>query len=141
MARVRWRHYREKPMTHAGLYIVTLDNEQPISVNANDPRIAERCIKVSREHCKFGKAKNLVVRERNYAKVFGAENVNFKRIVLMDEIAVAERLILEQLSAWRIRGTRGRMNEWLAGIAASEVERIALDMLAGSGLAYRLPGP
>jgi hypothetical protein len=128
-------------MTNAGLYIVTLNNEQAISVNANDLRIADRCIKVSREHCKFGKARNLLVREQNYIKVFGSENVNFRCIVLMDEIAKAERLVLEQLSAWRIRGTRGRMNEWLAGIAASEVERIALDTLARSGLAVRLPGP
>jgi hypothetical protein len=55
-------------MHDAGLYIVTLNNGLPISVNANDPRIVHKCIAVSRLNCKFGKAKNLDRRRDNYGK-------------------------------------------------------------------------
>jgi hypothetical protein len=36
----------------SGLYIVTLRNDEPISVNANDPRIADKAIKVTRANCR-----------------------------------------------------------------------------------------
>ena len=61
----------------SGIYIVTLNNEEPISVNANDPRIAHKAIKVTRTNCKFGKARNLKAREKYYFKTFGEHNVNF----------------------------------------------------------------
>ena len=38
-----------------GLYIVTLNNDQPISVNAHDPRHAQRAIRVTKEHCQCGR--------------------------------------------------------------------------------------
>lgn len=34
-------------MIQSGLYIVTLNNEQPISVNAQDPRIADKATKTT----------------------------------------------------------------------------------------------
>ena len=37
----------------SGLYIVTLRNDEPISVNANDPRIADKAIKVTRANCRL----------------------------------------------------------------------------------------
>jgi hypothetical protein len=120
-----------------GLYVVALRNDEPISVNAQDPHIAERCIKVSREHCKFGKARNLRLREKNYLKTFGRAFVDFRAIALLDEIALAERLVLARLSAWRVRGTTGRRNEWLHGITPVEVERIALSTLARSGMIFQ----
>ena len=123
-------------MSEPGLYIVTLNNAHPISVNANDPRIADRCIFVTRDNCKFGKAKSLASREQSYFKVFGAGNVNFRRIALTEDIATAERLVLKQLLPWRIRGKTGRRNEWLAGISAPEVERIALAVLAEAGITF-----
>jgi hypothetical protein len=119
-----------------GLYIVALRNEEPISANAHDPRIAERCIKVNREHCKFGKARNLHLREKNYLKSFGAEFVDFRPILLLQEIDRAERLVLAELSAWRVRGTTGRRNEWLHGITPVEVERIAISALVRSGMIF-----
>jgi len=121
----------------SGLYIVTLNNEELISVNANDPRIADKCIKVNRVNCKFGKARDLSIRKRNYDKVFGAENVNFFPLVALDEMARAERLVLALLSEWRIRGATGRKNEWLTGISAEEVQKIAISALAQSGLSFQ----
>jgi hypothetical protein len=123
-------------MDRAGLYIVALSNENPISVNAHDPRIAQRCIMVNREHCKFGKARNLRLRERNYVKCFGAAFVDFRPIALLDDIERAESLVLAQLSAWRVRGTTGRRNEWLQGITPVEVERIAISLLARSDIVF-----
>jgi hypothetical protein len=56
---------------------------------------------------------------------------------LLDRIDEVEREVLERLSAWRLRGSTGRRNEWLAGISATEVERIALAVLAQSGFEVR----
>ena len=125
-------------MSDIGLYIVTLNNEHPISVNANDPRIAHKCIHVTRLNCKFGKARSLLRRRDNYAKVFGAENVNFRAIALLQDIGAAERLVLKALGEWRIRGRTGRRNEWLAGISAAEVERIAIRSLEAAGMEFSL---
>jgi hypothetical protein len=123
----------------AGLYLVTLNNDEPISVNANDPRIADKCIRVTRANCKFGKAKRLTRRCDNYGKVFGVENVNFKVVAFTDDIGLAERLVLKALSPWCIRGPTGRKNEWLEGIAPTDVERIAFGALHAAGLVFALP--
>jgi hypothetical protein len=126
-------------MSASGIYLVTLNNEHPISVNANDSRIAEKCIKVSRVNCKLGKAKKLTARERSYFKVFGVENVNFTCIAFTEDAVLAERLILKCLAQWRMRGPTGRKNEWLAGISAVEVERIALGALTQSAIVFTRP--
>jgi len=127
-------------MAQSGLYIVTLNNIAPISVNANDPRIASKCITVTSANCKFGKAKNLVIRARNYEKVFGPENVNFFPIAALEEIASAERTVLAQLSQWRVRGSSGRKNEWLVGIRPKELERIVIAALTEAGFVFRRIG-
>lgn len=127
-------------MSDVGLYIVTLNNDEPISVNANDHRIAHKCICVSRLNCKFGKAKSLSRRRDNYFKVFGPHNVNFRPIALTQDIGLAERAVLKALGAWRVRGTTGRKNEWLVGITDSEVESIAIGALAAAGISFVLPG-
>lgn len=49
-----------------GVYILEMLNEEPISVNADRPAIAERCIKVTRANCKYGQAVNLARRQRDY---------------------------------------------------------------------------
>ena len=113
----------------SGLYIVSLKNDDPISVNANDPRIADKAIKVTKANCKFGKARNLARRKNNYEKVFGQHNVTFKPLVVMEEIDEAEKVILKMLGEYRIRGRTGRKNEWLEHISPSEVERIVIDTL------------
>jgi hypothetical protein len=126
-------------MLDVGLYIVTLNNEEPISVNAHDPRIAHRCIHVSRLNCKLGKARSLAQRRLNYIRTFGAENANFRPIAVTDDIGRAERLVLVALRAWRIRGKTGRSNEWLEGIEPAEAERVALSALDDAGIEFKLP--
>lgn len=75
----------------SGIYIVTLNNDQPISVNANDPRIADKAIKVTKKNCKIGKAKDLIDRKKNYFKVFGEHNVNFRPVVKMLKLMQRKR--------------------------------------------------
>jgi len=108
----------------SGLYIVTLKNSEPISVNANDPRRANSSIKVNEMNCKFGKAKCLYRRMKNYQKVFGEQNVNFEPIIFMTEIDEAEKLILNELSTFRVRGKTGKPNEWLVGIQKQMIIQI-----------------
>src|SRR5690606_974066 len=116
-----------------------LNNEEPISVNAHDPRIAHRCIHVSRANCKVGKAQNLARRRANYIRTFGVGIVNFRPIALTHDIGRAERLVLGALLAWRIRGRTGRRNEWLVGISPAEAERLALATLDDARIPYVLP--
>jgi hypothetical protein len=122
----------------SGLYIVTLNNEEPISVNANDPRIANKAIKVTKAHCKFGKAKVLEGRRKNYYKTFGEENVNYFPIVRMLDIESAEKAILAKLNDHRMRGRTGRRNEWLEGIEPKKVLEIALSTLDELDIEYEL---
>lgn len=60
-----------------GIYIVTLNNDEPISVNANDARIVDKAIKVTRANIKVGKTQNLAARAKGYQKTFGAQNMKF----------------------------------------------------------------
>lgn len=112
-----------------GIYIVTLNNSEPISVNAGDKRIAEKCIKVTRGHCKFGQAQDLASRKKDYLKHFGEANVNFIPLAQLRDAERVERAILLRLDDFRIRGKTGRKNEWLVGIEPMEVERIVFSTL------------
>lgn len=120
----------------SGIYIVTLNNSEPISVNASDPRLADKAIKVTKANCKFGKARSLKARERNYFKVFGEHNVNFISIALIDDFALAERAVLARLKRYRMRGRTGRKNEWLEGIDAKDVLDVVLHTLDDLGISY-----
>lgn len=120
----------------SGLYFVTLRNLEPISVNRGNRRIEHRCIRVNRENCKFGKARDFARRRAGYLRVFGAENVSFVALFGTEDVANAERAVLAELAPWRMRGRSGRRNEWLAGIAPGEVECIAERALRGAGIAF-----
>ncbi len=124
----------------SGLYIVTLANEEPIGVNANDLRYAETCLRVNRLNCKFGNARNLAARRRNYEAVFGRHNVEFFPIIAMADIMAGERAVLADLHQWRVRHSSGRLHEWLAGIAPQELEDVVLRSLRCSGLAFEQIG-
>ena len=113
-----------------------MNNIEPISVNANDPRVADKAIKVTKSNCKFGKAKSLKARERSYLKVFGEENVTFIPIALMDDFALAEKAVLAKLGRYRMRGRTGRKNEWLEGIDAKAVLEVVLHTLDDLGISY-----
>lgn len=124
----------------SGLYIVSLVNEEPIGVNANDPRRAATCLRVNRLNCKFGKATNLATRKKNYEAVFAAHNVRFHPIVAMADITQGERIVLAQLRAWRVRHSNGRLHEWLVDITPSELEAIVLEALRRSGRVFERIG-
>jgi hypothetical protein len=121
-----------------GLYIVTLNNEQLISSRADDKRAANTAVKVNRQNCKFGKAKNLLARRENYYKTFGKENVNFHPLAVMDEIDAAEKAILGHLADHKIRGPAGYKTELLIGIEKKEIEAIAFNSLKSLGFQYKL---
>ena len=124
--------------TQSGLYLVTLNNWEPISVNAQDLRVADKAIKVTRANCKFGKAKNLEGRKRNYFKTFGEHNVNFMPVVKLVEIDAVEKEILIRLKDYRIKGRTGLMNEWLQHIAPEQVIDIAVGAIRVSGIEFQL---
>lgn len=116
----------------------TLLNEDPISVNAHDQRIADRCIRVNRLNCKLGKAKDFARRQRNYERTFGAEHVIFQPYAVTENIKVAERMVLQQVHEFRVRGNTGRLNEWLVGIEPQEALRLAVTALNESNFEYVL---
>ena len=120
------------------MYIVTLNNYEPISVNAQDPRIADQAIEVTRANIKVGKAKSLLRRSRNYDKTFGAKNVNFIAVAETDQIQEAERAILSKVDVFRMRGRKGRKNEWLEGLSPKVALDLLLDALSESGVEYTL---
>jgi len=124
----------------SGLYIVTLNNEIPISVNAHDKRIADKCIKVTKQNCKFGKANNFESRRKNYFKTFGEKNVNFIPIarIKSDELPIIEQLILQNLDEYRMKGRTGRKNEWLENISYDSVKEIVMETLTSSGVNHML---
>ena len=109
---------QEKP----GIYIVTLNNDKLISVNASDPRIANKCIKVNKYNFKYGRSKNLESREKGYIKTFGPSNVNFVPIALMEysNAKEVEDSISATLHEYRIRGRTNQPNEWVENIDLSE---------------------
>ncbi|MBM3570194.1 MAG: GIY-YIG nuclease family protein [Alphaproteobacteria bacterium] len=119
-----------------GIYLVTLRNSEPISVNADRRRIADRCIKVNKLNCKVGRAVNLAVRFRNYQRTFGSHNVqkdNFEVLDVVESLAAIvpiEKEILSALADYRIRGLNGRLNEWLERIEPQQVKAIVCPILA-----------
>jgi hypothetical protein len=127
-------------MSTSGLYIVTLNNEESIGVNANDPRYAATCLRVNRDNCKFGKAHNFDARRKNYEKTFKKENVNFFPIVAVADCGTAEKIVLAQLRTWRVRHVNGRIHEWLVGISPHDLEQLIIATLNNAGLPYQQIG-
>ena len=115
-----------------GIYIVTLNNDEPISVNSNDKRIAHKCLKANRSYCKFGKTENLRKRKNDYYKVFGKENVNFKPILSATEIFAIEKLLKNKLDIYRAISPLKRKTEWLQGIKGKELENLIIHTLENS---------
>jgi len=122
----------------SGIYIVTLNNNEPISVNADRPKIADRCIKVTSSNCKVGRAKSFSSRRSGYFKTFGKENVNFYPIVATEDFERAERLILSKLGPYRVVGRNGRKNEWLERIDPLVALTIVVEVMEQSEINHRL---
>jgi len=113
-----------QPPPLPGVYVVEMLNDHPISVNADRPAIADRCIKVTRANCKYGQAKNLARRQRDYVKTFGPQYVRFRYFAVTQHYAAVEAAVAAHLIQYRLAGTTGRLNEWLEGVSPEEVERI-----------------
>lgn len=124
-----------------GIYVVEMLNDEPISVNADRPLISERCIKVSRLNCKYGKAADLARRERDYYRTFGAKNVRFRFFAVTPHASEIENLLGQRLISYRMRGTTGKPNEWLHGISAQDVEDVVKEVLASINQSPALPVP
>jgi hypothetical protein len=120
-----------------GLYIVTLNNLEPISANADDKRVAHKSIKVNKENCKFGKAANLSNRRKNYYKTFGEENVNFQPVFSLSEIDVAEKEVLKQLRQFRQLSPSGYRTEWLCGVSPECIAKLAKTVLIRLGFSHK----
>ena len=122
-----------------GIYIVTLNNEIPISINAQDPRYADKVYKANYKNVKVGKAKSLEARMENYFKTFGEDNVNFQPIILTERIDNAEKAIMIGLDSYRVRNpVSNRKTEWLIGITKDHaIEKIVRNM-SRSGIEYSL---
>ena len=121
------------------IYLVTLNNEMPISVKNDDHRHRENTIKVNFQNCKVGQTTNSEARKASYYKTFGEENVNFSVIAVeVEKCKAIEASILKELDSYRMRGTTGRKNEWLENIGSREVERVINDHLFWSGVNYEM---
>lgn len=123
---------------NSGLYVVTLNNSQLISANADDKRIAHKALKVNKENCKFGKAVNLEKRKHNYFKTFGQENINFTPIVALSEVDIAEKEILKQLYQYRLTSPSGYLTEWMKGVDADKIIDLVIETLNKLRLSYEL---
>lgn len=130
-----------KVPAQSGLYLVTLNNDEPISVNADDRRLADRAIKVRRGNLKVGKAEDLVRRHRNYTKTFGSGNVNFHILAYVSggksDLQRVETAVLEGLAPFRIRGQR-RLTEWLGDVGEARAREVACEALRRAGVEYIL---
>jgi len=100
----------------SGIYVVELLNEEPIFSCAHDKRDSKKGTPLAKGHIKFGKAKDLDRRQRNYLKTFGENNFNFQIVHLTPEIHEIERRIMKEVDEYRVRGILGRKLEWLEGI-------------------------
>ena len=121
-----------------GIYLVTLNNNEPISVNADRPDRAHKCIKVTSKNCKIGRAKSFSTRKKEYFRTFGKHNVNFYPVVATESYQSAEKLILAQLYSYRVIGSNGRRNEWLENIDPIDALSLVIGVFESSELEYRV---
>lgn len=121
-----------------GIYLVTLRNQHPISVNRQDKRIAEKAIKVRCGHVKIGMAANLARRRSNYVATFDVENVIFRPLLTcsQEDAEQCERVMKERLRDFRIRGLTGQPNEWLEGIGAEQVVEVVWRVVEELGFVH-----
>lgn len=126
-------------ISDSGIYVVTLNNKTPISINSDDPRRADRVYKANYKNVKVGKAKSLEARMCNYFKTFGEKNVNFIPIVITREIDEAERLIKAEINCYRVNNPHtNRKTEWLIGIARDKAIEIVVTSIYHSNISYEL---
>ena len=115
----------------SGIYIVSLNNTAPISIQQGDRRYDNFDIfKANKKNIKIGKASDFIKRARNYDKTFGKDNVNFQPIIITDDFEKAEKKILEIVNDYRETNPySGRKLEWLSGISMSTAKKLLFDAL------------
>jgi len=122
-----------------GIYLVTLNNKMPISINAQDPRCADKVYKANYTNIKIGKAKSLHARRDNYYKTFGEHNVNFHPLIFTQDINEVEKTIIKQFDEFRVRNpVSNRKTEWLSGILKDEAILLILKRLCNIKSEYTL---
>jgi hypothetical protein len=122
-----------------GIYVVTLNNKAPISINAQDRRCADKVYKANYKNVKVGKAKSLKARMGNYFETFGERNVNFIPIIITKEIDEAEKAIMKELDGFRVKNpVSNRKTEWLLGITRDRVIEIVVTNIYKSNISYSI---
>ena len=123
----------------SGIYVVTLNNKTPISINSKDPRCADKVYKADYKNVKVGKAKSLKSRMGDYFKTFCEENVNFLPIIITKDIDKAENIIMKGLDNFRVRNPVSNVKtEWLIGITRDQAIEIAVTNIYQSSVTYSL---
>lgn len=123
----------------SGIYVVTLNNKTPISINSKDPRRADKVYKANYKNIKVGKANSLKSRMGDYFKTFGEENVNFLPIIITEDFDEAEKIIKKALDNFRVRNpTSNVKTEWLIGITRDQAIKIAVTTTYHSSIIYSL---
>lgn len=113
--------------TVSGLYVVCVNGDD-LRIDL-DPRRDATCLRIGRAHCKFGRARNLRARCRNYLKTFAGADVTFRVLALVDDYKVSEARCNTALMQYRARGPSGRRHEWLLGITPDGVAKVVAQTL------------
>ena len=85
-----------------GIYIVSLKNTDPISIQHGDKRYDNIDVfKANNKNIKIGKAADFFKRAKNYYNTFGKDNVNFQPIIITNDFDSAEKIILNAVNQYR----------------------------------------
>ena len=114
--------------TCSGLYIVQPTNVEPICSYRGDKRREGSGTPIKVGCIKFGMAKNLDRRRKNYEKTFGKHNIFFAPIVYSSLSHKIERAVKIQVKASRIRSPKNRPLEWLTDISFQTLKQQILDV-------------
>ena len=107
-----------------GIYFVRLKGKDLAPIDRN-PRRIDHCIRVNAQNCKFGQARNLRSRYRDYQRTFGADRIIFDVLVVCHNPDAVERRLKTLFLSHLIRGLTGRTNEWLHGIDPEQALHLA----------------
>lgn len=126
-----------------GVYFVRLLGDDPVSVNNNDTKRRDSCIKVNSDNCKYGMSVNLRARFLAYRRTFRPERLRFDVLVVDEQPALLEQLLHTHFGTYRMRGKTGLTNEWLHGIdpdqAFEEAKKICCNTTADELALVPLP--
>lgn len=141
---LNWLNTAPTGSGESGLYLVHLvgiAENKKVSVNAQDPRCADRCLHVWDANTKVGKAKNFRAREANYAETFSAR-ARFHPVLILPQHAVhaAESLMKDAFDSYRQRNPfTGRKTEWLGGMSPDATLVHMLRTIRDCGLLTKIP--